>query len=341
MERSTRRMVSASEIEKFAYCPMTWWLSRSEGEEAEIGAKETLAKGTELHRKHAETASEIKTQEEKMKSSEATVLAWSFAATMCAVMGVVAILKEELLSRIVAGIALIWLLAAIYALYRSIYAQEKKRREYETSFLIFSIFATVAAILCVEFLLPRDTILGRVLETVAIAWLIGAVMFIYKGLIHEHFAIKGKESVSIDAKSQIAYVDSNVGSGELLVSEKYALRGRPDIVLKEGEEIVPLEKKTGRVPRGPLFSHIAQIGAYCIMLEERHGGVVTHGIVQYNDTKFTVDYDENLKGTVLGLADKIRAAEASTENPPVHRNHNRPGKCIGCSRRGACSEKLA
>jgi CRISPR-associated exonuclease Cas4 len=334
-------MVSASEIEKFAYCPMTWWLSRSEGEEAEKGAEEALAKGIESHREHAETVSQIKTSEEKVKSSEATVLSWSIAATVCALMGVTAILKVELLSRIVVVIALIWLLTAVYALYRSLLAKEKERPEYERSFVILAVFATVASIISVEFLLPSDLFTGRVLETIAIAWLIGAVIFLYHGLIHEHFAHKRKEKVSIDKKAEIAYVDSNVGEGELLVSEKYGLRGRPDAVLKEGEEIVPLEKKTGRIPRGPLFSHIAQIGAYCIILEERHGGVVTHGIVQYNDVKFTVDYDENLKSTVLGLADKIRAAEVSTENPPVHRNHNRPGKCIGCSRRSACSEKLA
>jgi CRISPR-associated exonuclease Cas4 len=333
-------MVSASEIEKFAYCPMTWWLSRSEGEEAEKAAKEVLAKGTETHREHAEKASHIKTLEEKVKSSEATVLAWSLAATFCAVMGVIALLKGVLLSRIVVAIALVWLLAALYALYRSLYAQEKRRREYERSFVILAIFATVASISGVEFLLPEDLLLGRVLETIAIAWLMGAVMFLYRGLIHEHFAIAEKEKVSIDKRSEIAYVDANVGEGELLSSEKYGLRGRPDLVLKEGEEIVPLEKKTGRVPRGPLFSHIAQIGVYCIILEERYGSNVTHGIVQYNDTKFTLDYDENLKNTILGLAEKIRSAEMSTKDPPVHRNHNRPGKCIGCSRRDACNERL-
>src|SRR2546428_13850716 len=42
---------------------------------------------------------------------------------------------------------------------------------------------------------------------------------------------------------------------------------------------------------------------------------------------------------VLGKMEEMRAAVA--RGGDVHRNHNRPGKCIGCSRREGCPERLA
>ena len=340
MNTHPARMVSASEVEKFAYCPMNWWLSRVSGEETDPESEKVLSAGVERHSEHAEKAFRVKTHQEKVKVSEAIVLAWSVAATVCALMGVVAILKEELMSRIIAGIALIWLLAGVYALYRSIYLEGSERHAYEKSFLILAALSTIAAILCVEFILPANMILGRIFEAIAIIWLAGAVTFTYKGIIHEYLASQGKMEISLRSNDEVAYIDAPSSPGDLIVSEKYGIRGRPDMILKYGNEIIPVEKKTGRTPRGPLFSHIVQVGAYCLLLEEKYGNAVTHGIISYNETRFPIPYDDNLKAIVLEFVEKIRKAELSPETPPVHRNHNRPGKCAGCSRKTSCPERI-
>lgn len=95
--------------------------------------------------------------------------------------------------------------------------------------------------------------------------------------------------------------------------------------------------KTGRVPRGPFFSHILQVAAYCLLLEEEQGEAPPFGIVKYGDKEFEVDYDESLKELLIKKVEEMREAKETGE---VHRNHNREGKCLHCSRRDICPERL-
>src|SRR5207253_1999892 len=70
----------------------------------------------------------------------------------------------------------------------------------------------------------------------------------------------------------LVYIDSAAERPKLFVSKKHGLSGRPDAVVMDGEHHIPVELKTGRVPRGPLFSHILQVVAYCVLLEDEYGG---------------------------------------------------------------------
>jgi CRISPR-associated exonuclease Cas4 len=109
-------------------------------------------------------------------------------------------------------------------------------------------------------------------------------------------------------------------------------------VLLEGDQHIPVEVKTGRTPRGPLFSHILQIAAYCLLMEEEYGKPPPHGVIRYDDASHDIEYNEDLKRLVLGKLGEMRACLVKGE---AHRNHNRPGKCVHCSRRSVCPERLA
>src|SRR2546428_11177016 len=106
----------------------------------------------------------------------------------------------------------------------------------------------------------------------------------------------------------------------------------------DGEHHIPVELKTGRVPRGPLFSHILQVAAYCFLLEEEYGKPPPYGIIRYGETSFEIEYNEDQKKLVLQKLAEMRTA---ITKGGAHRNHNRPGKCIHCSRRSGCPERLA
>jgi len=96
--------------------------------------------------------------------------------------------------------------------------------------------------------------------------------------------------------------------------------------------------KTGRNPRGPLFSHILQTATYCLLLEEEYGKPPPFGLLRYENSQHEIDYTQDLKKLVLSKLIEMREL-METEN--VHRNHNRKGKCVHCSRRGKCPERLA
>src|SRR5439155_25591944 len=112
-------------------------------------------------------------------------------------------------------------------------------------------------------------------------------------------------------------------------SRRRARAGRPGAVVMEGEHPLPVELKTGRVPRGPLLSPILQVVAYCVLLEEEYGHAPPYGIIRYGDTAFEIEYNEDQKSLLLQKLGEMRAAIAKGG---AHRNHNRPGKCIHCSR---------
>jgi len=121
------------------------------------------------------------------------------------------------------------------------------------------------------------------------------------------------------------------------VSKKYGISGRPDYILQQNGAEIPVEIKTGRIPRGPLFSHIIQVAAYCLILEDNRGKPITHGLLRYGSVEHEVEFTPDLKKLVIDKAEDIRKARIAGG---AHRNHNRPSKCKGCSRKTVCPEKL-
>ncbi len=61
-------------------------------------------------------------------------------------------------------------------------------------------------------------------------------------------------------------------------------------------------------------------------------------MIRYGDGSHDIEYNDDLKRLVLQKMGEMRACIAKGE---AHRNHNRPGKCLHCSRRSVCPERLA
>ena len=86
-------------------------------------------------------------------------------------------------------------------------------------------------------------------------------------------------------KGKIFYTDKIDDSSDILVSKKYNISGRPDSIITLDDKYIPLELKTGRVPKGPYFSHILQIAAYCLLVEETYKVTPPHGIIKYSKNR--------------------------------------------------------
>jgi len=328
-------MFSAGEVEKFGYCPLTWWLSRQMADET----GEEIIEGITKHEQMGDEILSIEKHERRAHESESTVLYFAIAATIVAILGVSFVSETSFrVTLIVDTVALIWLLAAVFLLYRADrLATERERFLWGRAILVFAMVATVLAIVSVTTFVLQDEVLARVAEVAALLWLVGASFFLRRNLVHSEFARLVREKFGA-SKAEVAYVDHPEAKAELLVSEKYGLRGRPDYVLAEGDHVIPVEVKTGRTPKGPLFSHILQIGAYCLLVEEKYGKAPPHGVIRYEGASHEIEYNEDMKKLVLSKLELMRQALAKGE---AHRNHNRPGKCLHCSRRDVCSERLA
>ena len=129
-----------------------------------------------------------------------------------------------------------------------------------------------------------------------------------------------------------------------LVSHALGLVGRPDYLIETEDGVVPVEAKSTNCPPGgrPYDSHVAQLAAYCLLVEDVLGAAVPYGLVKYRDREVRVEYTDELREHALALIDEIKQdMQASAEGREVHRSHDDPRRCTGCSLRDVCTESIA
>ncbi|HEX8282190.1 MAG TPA: CRISPR-associated protein Cas4 [Pyrinomonadaceae bacterium] len=130
-----------------------------------------------------------------------------------------------------------------------------------------------------------------------------------------------------------------------LLSHALSLVGRPDYLVEaEDGGVVPVEVKSANCPPTgrPYDSHVAQLAAYCLLVEDVLGATVPYGVVKYRDREVRVEYTPELRANALGVIEEMkRDMEAAGEGREVHRSHEEPRRCAACSLRDVCTESLA
>jgi CRISPR-associated exonuclease Cas4 len=126
-----------------------------------------------------------------------------------------------------------------------------------------------------------------------------------------------------------------------LFSRQHRLSGRPDYVMQHRGALIPVEVKSGRAPAGgPYPSHILQLTAYCLLVEETHGQRPPHGLLVYADDDgqaYEVTYSLELEDELLDILDEMRLA---LDEDDVLRDHDQAALCRACGYRDACDEAL-
>lgn len=326
---SNADVIAASDLERYGYCPLSWWLGRDH----QVNSPE-LAAGSREHSEFSEELEDIRDKER-----ERTDLRLSFIISVAMVANLIAVISIGLMSApseqkagwlFIASVVWILIGGGILLLYY------RKRRWGPYTFIEGGMMAlsTLMMILALNtiILLQIDYIQGSSYLVLALMWLviIIAIQVLHHSLNGELFGVMRRTGIDGD----VVYIGED---GKTLTSETLGLSGRPDFILRRGEELVPVEVKTGRVPRGPLFSHILQLGAYCAILSEMEGQKVEKGLIRYGQKEFEIDFDANLEELVLLKAEEMRRM---IKDGGAHRNHNREAKCRNCSRRQMCPESL-
>lgn len=262
-------LISAGELERYAYCPLSWWLSRK----GIIGRGKELKEGIKKHKELEKDVSFVKEAEEKVFTSEFMIAILATSASILSLIGV-----GIYLSQLIQASVITMLIAAI--------------------------------------------------------WLISAAFFLFVALKSARLLMSRREVAAIPP-GIIEYIGGEHSAD--LISRGHGLIGKPDYVIGTDNTHIPVEFKAGRIPRGPLFSHILQVAAYSIIIEEKYGRV-PYGVLIYGNNQYKIKIGTELKETVLKKAAEMRIA---LKTGSVHRDHNRVSKCRNCSRRARCSERLA
>ena len=139
---------------------------------------------------------------------------------------------------------------------------------------------------------------------------------------------------------RVVYADTSSwrATNKPLFSEYYRLAGKPDYLVRQGRQMIPVEIKSSLAPPdGPRRSHVLQLAAYCLLVEENYSQRPNSGIIQYADRMFEIDYTDQLRSTLLQVLDLMRddlARGAAT------RSHHEAARCTHCGYRHACAESL-
>ncbi len=92
-----------------------------------------------------------------------------------------------------------------------------------------------------------------------------------------------------------------------LRSRKYRLTGRPDYVVRRGGTLTPVEVKSTRGLAQPHDSHVLQLMAYCLLLEEQEGRRPAYGLLRYPDRTFQIPYTSSARAYLLEVVSRLRS----------------------------------
>ena len=273
-----KQIISASEMERYGYCPLSWYLDL-EGIDAE---GDEVHSGVEKHKEMGDSLKNLLVEEEKSRETSTTLMT------------------------------------------------------------VVAMIMTLVTLALVILLISSDQLrqnLGFILLIIGIGWMLVASFFLYRLLVSTEKVDKLRDDYKL-GETDIETPDGLTKETPLLKSINHNLAGRPDYLIKENEIRIPVEVKTGRRPRAPFFSHVLQIGGYCLLSEETFQKKPTHGQIRYgfDNEPHDVKWDSDLRALVIEkLEDMNDILEGKAE---AHRNHKRVGKCNNCSRRKGCPERL-
>ena len=363
--------VSASDLERFMYCPLSWQLAK----EGTSGVGEAVEKGVEKHKEIHTVMNEYQDALIRMRRS---LLIWSwwfgiiiaFSIDAIAFVYIDDVMNAPIeFAKILSMWSVSFLIAAILSIilpWRNWLNMEQSMKEirelkerFESTGLEptwspigflggwFSAGKTEASLLLSTIIIGIHAIAlvaaedrsqaGFILVVVAFIWTFLATWQLQNTLKAENEVVANREKIGLESGAEIMYSDDDKTS-DLLVDEVSGLRGRPDQIVIIDGEFIPVEQKTGKIPKKPHKSHRLQLLAYISLVETSTGKTPPYGVLRYGDDDVhQVFWDQHAQ---QHLEESIIEVQRLMVEGGAKRNHEREGKCRNCSRRYACSDSL-
>jgi CRISPR-associated exonuclease Cas4 len=129
---------------------------------------------------------------------------------------------------------------------------------------------------------------------------------------------------------------------EPLYASSANLTGRPDYLVRRWNRTIPVEVKSTAPPAEPYRSHVLQLAAYCLLVEETYGQRPPYGLLHYTggdgaEQTFAVRYTRALGEELLGTMEWMRE---DWQEKRAERDHDDPARCRSCSYAEYCDQRL-
>ena len=362
--------VSASDLERHTYCPLSWSLAR----EGKSGKGEAIDAG---RKKHAEIHEKMNLFKQKQNDLKKALIIWSWWFTIVIIFITDALIFTNItdtnapvdFARYLTILSLIWLVLGLIAIYlpwrrwtdsqisEIDEIQEISTLEDEIIPFTFQPFgfiggwgqggkveaglligATIFGLHAIALMWAEDKEqAGFILVTVAMVWTLMASWQLQRALLADSAVETARIDAGIDENMELAYSDDDSTAG-LLVDDHTGVRGKPDQIVIVDGEFIPVEQKTGKIPDKPHKSHRMQLLAYIHLVESTTGRTPPYGVLKYgSENLHSIDWNDESKHTLFSA---IKEVQRLMVEGGAERNHNRKGKCQSCSRRYACDSSL-
>ena len=362
--------VSASDLERHAYCPLSWSLAR----DGKTGRGKAIDKG---RIKHAEIHQKVENFKLKQNDLRRALIIWSWWFTIVVMFVTDAIIFTNIsddrtpfdISRYLSILSVVWLIAGLLAIYlpwrkwidlpieKSPELQDLKNLDevaiprtlqpygfiggwrqggrVEAGLLMG---ATIFGLHAIGLMWAEDKEqAGFILVTVAMIWTLLASWQLQRALLADNALEVARINAGLDENTDVAYSDDEATAG-LLVDDLSGLRGRPDQIVIVDGEFIPVEQKTGKIPEKPHKSHKMQLLAYLHLVESTTGRKPPYGVLKYgSENLHTIDWNDENEHQLFSA---VKEVQRLMVQGGAERNHNRKGKCESCSRRYACDSSL-
>jgi CRISPR-associated exonuclease Cas4 len=141
-------------------------------------------------------------------------------------------------------------------------------------------------------------------------------------------------------RGEVSYADASGQAQEPFISKRLLMAGKPDYLMKDRNgDLIPVEVKSSNAPRAgrPYESHLMQLAAYFLLLEDVLQRPVPYGLIRYRNRTLRVANTDELRSRLMDVIAQMRRLMA---REVARRNHNRPQRCSRCSVAHACDERL-
>ena len=357
--------VSASEVEKYAYCPLSWALSK----QGVSGKGNSLLKGLVQHEEISNAALELTKNQIRERRNLEIWTWWVSIVIMLCIDGFVFLNIEQMqtnsseVSRYLALWGLSSLILAILTILlpwrRWVRLEINEQTEpviiepiFEPpgfiggwfeggrieSTLLFGAIVLALHSIALQWAEDREQA-AFILTVTALLWTLFATYRLKIALVAHDEMVRLSTEIGIDFRTQIIYNDNEESGETLLVDEATGLRGRPDQIVIMDHEFIPVEQKSGRPPKRPHRSHKLQVLSYIKLVGQSTGHLPSYGVLNYgNEEVFKILWTDENECELITVIQDIHSAMVSGK---VERNHEQVGKCKNCSRAHACPERLA
>ncbi len=361
--------VSASDLERYTYCPMSWYLSAT----GHAGKSKEIEEGKKRHQAIHESMEAFQLSQFKTRRN-LLIWQWWFGIILILTVDTLAFQNIDAVdfntaefSKMLAMGALSCLVVGIGAVFipwRSLLGVGPRHRTgefkdadetlvdpvfepvnfkggwleggwIEAAMFISAIVLSLHAI-ALQFAINKEQA-AYVLAVTTIGWMLLASFRLQRALISNNEAqiLATKNNISLDTTVQ--YSDDEK-TASLLIDPASGLRGRPDQIVIIDSEFIPVEQKTGKVPPKPHESHVLQVLAYAALVGTTTGKIPPYAILRYGEEALhQIPWDQPNQDKLFGVVKEIQQVMATGG---AKRNHQREGKCRNCSRRYACDERL-